>query len=788
MSGKSPGKSPWKSPGKSPAKSPSQKAAQKLLARAKRIPAWSREETRALVKFLSMPSEGWDPTQSTGWPKMRSQHPLWSKAAQFVQENSGSSILRTAGAVQTQVTKHLNSLYSISAGGRLAAEKAMDARDDSSCPVCRKRLSPVSQGSIDAGTQTEEKFLLPQLPVLQGIPRPEPQGMLSPEPQGTSHTETRGMLSPEHQRMLHAEPQSQGMSHTDPQSQGISHTEPIEMPPPKPQGMSYSELQGMPPPEPQGMSTPIKLTSAIQSDYSCTPSSTWSTPVDKKDQSYQPESESASSATSDVEGETEETLGGHRFIVFGEKIRELFQRCSVAKCGAGTLIRTTTKGTALAVHWTCSKGHNGVWHSQPYIKNQALGNLLVPCAILFSGGSIDKFIDFAESLCLHFVGTSHFFNIQTTFAIPAIDEYFLYQQAMARDLVREGPITIIGDARCDSPGFNAKYSSYTVMEEKTSLILDMQLVQVTETGSSQSMEKEGLERCLQSLEEDDMNIECLATDRHRGVAAMMRKDYKDIKHEFDIFHVSKNVTSKLRTKAKKATCKPLGEWMKSVSNHLWHSCKTCLENPELLREKWTSLLNHIANRHRWSGNKLFHKCAHKPLSRRQQKKTKWLQMGSPAHKALQEVVMDRTLLKDMGKMALFKHTGEIEVYHNVVLKYATKRIPYQYPGMKARLQLSVIDHNENIGRRKATTASGDTRQRLEYSKRQKDFVLKNIYEKKDYSFRRKLLEAVVHKRKTTDVHCGDDVIPRPDLPRSIAPIPRPDMETAKAKHRSRFAD
>ncbi|XP_035683678.1 uncharacterized protein LOC118420791 isoform X2 [Branchiostoma floridae] len=147
-----------------------------------RVPAWSSDEIRALLKFLSLPSEGWDPTQSTGWPKMRSQHPLWSKAAQFVQENSRSSILRTVGAVQTQVSKHLNSLYPLSAGGRLAAEKAMGISEQES------RTSPRSPEPIrrymDAGAQTEEQFLKPHLPVIQETSAPVPQGISIPEPNG----------------------------------------------------------------------------------------------------------------------------------------------------------------------------------------------------------------------------------------------------------------------------------------------------------------------------------------------------------------------------------------------------------------------------------------------------------------------------------------------------------------------------------------------------------------------------------------------------------------------------
>ena len=40
------------------------------------------------------------------------------------------------------------------------------------------------------------------------------------------------------------------------------------------------------------------------------------------------------------------------------------------------------------------------------------------------------------------------------------------------------PVVLGGDARCDSPGYSAKYGSYTLMDLVTKKILDFQLVQV----------------------------------------------------------------------------------------------------------------------------------------------------------------------------------------------------------------------------------------------------------------------------------------------------------------------
>lgn len=51
-------------------------------------------------------------------------------------------------------------------------------------------------------------------------------------------------------------------------------------------------------------------------------------------------------------------------------------------------------------------------------------------------------------------------------------------------------------------------------------------------------------------------------------------------------------------------------------------------------------------------------------------------------------------------------TGDLEVYHSAMLKYTQKRLHFTYNTMKARTQLSVMDHNSNVGREHATTSDG----------------------------------------------------------------------------------
>ena len=60
--------------------------------------------------------------------------------------------------------------------------------------------------------------------------------------------------------------------------------------------------------------------------------------------------------------------------------------------------------------------------------------------------------------------------------------------------------TVSGDGRCDSPGYNAKYCTYTIMEAKTSAIIAFNVVQVTEAeNSSSKMELIGFKRSMEDL-------------------------------------------------------------------------------------------------------------------------------------------------------------------------------------------------------------------------------------------------------------------------------------------------
>ena len=58
------------------------------------------------------------------------------------------------------------------------------------------------------------------------------------------------------------------------------------------------------------------------------------------------------------------------------------------------------------------------------------------------------------------------------------------------EYLRGNQLHLFGDGRCDSPGYSAKYGTYTLIDSATDHILDYGLVQVLDVGSSVAMKKE----------------------------------------------------------------------------------------------------------------------------------------------------------------------------------------------------------------------------------------------------------------------------------------------------------
>ena len=399
--------------------------------------------------------------------------------------------------------------------------------------------------------------------------------------------------------------------------------------------------------------------------------------------------------------------------MFKVELVKLFKRCP--ECGAHIRKKhESTQGSQLVVTLKCINGHTYFWNSQPMIKGMAAGNLLISSSILLSGATYTKIATLAEILRLCFFSEKTFYNIQDSYLFPVVNEVWEGEQNSVFNELNNRELWLSGDGRCDSPGHNAKYGTYTMIDQSSNKIVDFHIVQVSEVTNSNAMEREGFKRCMENIQGKGATVKVVATDRHASIKSDMKQIYPNIDHQFDVWHLAKSVTKKLTEKAKKKDCGNLFPWIKSVSNHLWWCADTCNGDKELLREKWISIVHHTANIHHWDSADHYHECPHPPIPRNVARTKRWLRPGSPAHEALKEVVFNKFLLKDILKLTLSCHTGSLEVYHSVQTKYLPKRQHFWYKGMVARTQLAALDHNANTGRDHATSSKGPNKGGLRF--------------------------------------------------------------------------
>lgn len=212
----------------------------------------------------------------------------------------------------------------------------------------------------------------------------------------------------------------------------------------------------------------------------------------------------------------------------------------------------------------------------------------------------------------------------------------------------------------------------TLLDMETQHILAFVIVKVSETTSSSKMEVEGFRKCMNYLLDLGFRIEILATDRHVQIRSIMNKEYKNVQHQFDVWHLCKSVKKKLVAKSKLRGCEDLHFWIKSICNHLWWCANNCNGDKDLLEESWKSIIQHVANVHTFEG-KLLTECKHDTLNLDIVESTRWLNKNSKAHNALKEVILDKCLCKDIRQLSEFCHTGSLEVFHSLLLKYAPKR-------------------------------------------------------------------------------------------------------------------
>ena len=474
------------------------------------------------------------------------------------------------------------------------------------------------------------------------------------------------------------------------------------------------------------------------------------------------------------------------FVVFWSQLLILLQNCVCVYCGSLTKINGYFyNGSMIGVHMLCGIGHKFIWHSQTMIKGIAVGNLRLSAAILFSGNTYTRFKDIFRFSSIKHFEKSTYQRYQNKYLFGVINETWLDERArVLQHASKKGYINVIGDGRCDSPGHNAKYLTYSMQDQESKEVASLNVVQVTEAGNSNNMELLGFKRALADIE-INATVKQVTTDRHSQVRKYMLDEEKDKVYQNDVWHVVKGLLKKLRKAAKKKDCALLNKWMRSICNHLWWSSATCGGSYEILKEKWISILQHVKNRHSWGGCKFVHKYCHPKLTPTEERRKKWMKAGTPPYHALQQIALEKRLLKDLRYLTNFDHTGSTEVYNALLNKYCPKSTHFSYEGMVARSQLAALDHNAGASLPQSTTKMGVARWNVAFPKHSKNWVVKPIKATKSKAYVYRMVDRVI------SAAAREEAIQRiniPVLPPNIAFTPKPSKLDIIDAHRSRFSN
>ncbi|XP_026080665.1 uncharacterized protein LOC113057435 isoform X2 [Carassius auratus] len=500
-------------------------------------------------------------------------------------------------------------------------------------------------------------------------------------------------------------------------------------------------------------------------------------PTEPHDSTFNPTDDTTISQKSEMFGQSS-TYADTKYIVFETCLCELFSTCPI--CNSQSDMKLQRTGTYVAIRQLCPKClYNRKWQSQPIIGSTPMGNLLLSAATHFTGGSFIQLRKIFKAMELKIHQYVTFRRHCRSFLEPAIvHKWRSEQRKIIQKLQEGGKIALSGDMRADSPGHSAKYGSYTLMHMHSNTIVDLQLVQSSEVGGSYHMEKEGLKRCLDLLESNDLEVDYIVTDRHPQIQKYLRE--RDITQFYDVCHFEKGLSKKLDKLAKKKDCELLRPWLRSIRNHVYWCATSSTSGPEKVA-KWTSLVNHLQNVHTHD-NPIFPKCQHPLVASNNQKK--WFQQGSLAVHKVEQILYNKRVLKDVEKLSHSFQTSSLEAFHSLILRFAPKNVVFPFIGMLCRLYLAALHHNENANREQATTKAGQAVYRLVFPKSKKGRPLKK---ESTYTYVDELLK-LVFEEVVMDPSTFVEELKSIPIPKPLrAEFVRPSKVEAIASHVSRFS-
>lgn len=518
--------------------------------------------------------------------------------------------------------------------------------------------------------------------------------------------------------------------------------------------------------------------------------------VEEESEDFHPACLSTTCNRIETREEVQEFLGDHPCITYCNQLLNLArinmpETCTNKDCGAEVEVVKEVVASAVYLIWVCQKGHRlHRWCSQPILNRRVhSGDLMIAASVVLSGSNFQKFSMFAKFLQLPILSKSTFYRMQRHYIVPSVGEHWIDHQNSVLEDFRGSDLVILVDGRMDSPGHCAQYCSYTFMEYTTKRILCIITLdkRMTEKKST-NLEKACFVKGLEFLLSKDMKVVEVVTDAHLQISSLMKKEYPNIKHSFDVWHGTKNLGKKIIKAGQDKKNKGLLAWTKDVVNHYWYTAQIS-SSVEDFKGTWIGVLHHVVNVHEWvlpysSTNR----CEHGPLTSEREKG--WLERDSPAHVALRHIVLDKRLLNNIPYYLNFRSTAELENFQNLILMYASKRHSYTPPVYQCRNILAALDHNGHLDRTVITNKDGSVRYQRVFQKKSSRWSVTPCKIHKEYKYIPQVVQRILQKRLDDDIGMNRIVALEVDDPRRVsahlAPIPPPPTRQIVNEQKSRF--
>ena len=180
----------------------------------------------------------------------------------------------------------------------------------------------------------------------------------------------------------------------------------------------------------------------------------------------------------------------------------------------GQIVSAQSKGSCLYVKTVCPVKHSCAWSSQLQAGKMAAGNLDIAAGILFTGNTYGRVSDLSNLLHIAMIGKTLFHRLQKRILFPVINKHYeLSKPSIFSYMKTLDTVDLAGDGRCDSPGYNAKYGTYTFMLLPSNQIVNFKVTHVSQVANSNVLEKYGFLQALEEIE-NELPVTSITTDRH----------------------------------------------------------------------------------------------------------------------------------------------------------------------------------------------------------------------------------------------------------------------------------